>query len=260
MSEEQKEYKAQDKLPVEVQYGGQSQVNITEMFFNPAVFEFAQRVAKVFAASDLVPAHFKGNLSNVLIAMNYAARLKADVFMVLQNIYVVHGRPGVEAKLVIALINQSGKNSEPLKFKLDGAGDDYGCAAWTRESKSGEVVEGPKVTWKMVKAEAWDSKPGSKWKTIPDVMFRYRAASWFANVHCPELKLGMQTVEEIHDFVDLQETSNGKWRAPEPVAPPPPAELPPWHNDILSIADDSPMFGEFVAATIRVNRDRKSVV
>lgn len=252
MSEEQKEHKAQDKLPVEVR--AQMLQKETSLYFNLAKFEHAQRIATLFSASTMVPQHFQGNVANCLIALNYADRLQADPFMVMQNMYIVHGRPGVEAKLVIALINQSGKYSEPLKFKFDGTGDDYGCAAWTREAKSGEVVEGPKVNWKMVKAEGWDSKSGTKWKTIPDLMFRYRAASWFANVHCPELKLGMSTVEEIHDFVELQETSNGKWKPPEeePTASEP---VPPWSDEIQKTIDAAPeAFERFVAATIQANR------
>jgi hypothetical protein len=205
------EKKHDDRLPVEVR--AQMLQKETSIYFNLAKFEHAQRIAALFASSTMVPQHFQGNVANCLIALNYADRIQADPFMVLQNMYVVHGRPGVESKLVIALINQSGKYSEPLKYKFDGTGDDYGCTAWTRESKSEEAVEGPKVSWKMVKAEGWDKKSGTKWATIPDLMFRYRAASWFANVHCPELKLGMQTVEEINDFVEMKMTGKGKYAA-----------------------------------------------
>jgi len=209
MSTEEK--KQEERLPVEVR--AQMLQKVTSIYFNLAKFEHAQRIATLFASSTMVPQHFQGNVANCLIALNYADRLQADPFMVLQNMYVVHGRPGVEAKLVIALINQSGKYAEPLKYKFDGEKDDYGCTAWTREAKSGEVVEGPKVNWRMVKAEGWDKKSGTKWATIPDLMFRYRAASWFANVHCPELKLGMQTVEEINDFVEMKQTGKGKYQA-----------------------------------------------
>lgn len=253
MSEDQKEYKAQDKLPVEVR--AQMLQKETSLYFNLAKFEHAQRIANLFSSSTMVPQHFQGNVANCLIALNYADRIQADPFLVMQNIYIVHGRPGIEAKLVIALINQSGKYAEPLKFKFDGSGDEYGCTAWTREAKSGEVVEGPKVTWKVVKSEGWDSKQGTKWKTIPDLMFRYRAASWFANVHCPELKLGMSTVEEIHDFVELAETKNGKWEPPAAPGQTAAEPVPPWSEAIQQMIDSAPeAFARFVAATIQANR------
>lgn len=214
-----------DKLPVEVR--AQMLQGEQSIYFNIAKFEHAQRIVKMFSEASMVPKHFQGNIGNCMIALNYAERIGADPFMVMQNIYIVHGRPGVEGKLIIALINQSGKYSEPLKYKFDGQGDDYGCTAWTREGKSGEIVEGPKVTFRMVKEEGWnrDKKneqsgyvQKSKWNTMPEMMYRYRAASYFANVHCPELKLGMSTVEELHDFVELQRGADGSFttHAPQP--------------------------------------------
>ena len=239
MSTEEK--KQDDRLPVEVR--AQMLQKETSIYFNLAKFEHAQRIAALFASSTMVPQHFQGNVANCLIALNYADRLQADPFMVLQNMYVVHGRPGVEAKLVIALINQSGKYSEPLKYKFDGTGDEYGCTAWTREEKSGEVVDGPKVSWKMVKAEKWDEKAGTKWATIPDLMFRYRAASWFANVHCPELKLGMQTVEEINDFVELRQTGKNKYA---PVESPPAAPDMRVFEDVFEAELSDPLWPAFM--------------
>ena len=207
MSEEQKEY-----LPVSA--------NDSSIFFNRDLFEHAQRVARVFAESDLVPKHFQGKIANCVIGLNYAQRMGLDPFMVFQNLYIVYGRPGLESKLVIALINQSGKYSTPLQFDFDGAGDDYGCTAHATDARSNKEIYGPKITWKIVKGEKWDQKDGSKWKTIPDLMFRYRAASWFCNVNCPEVKLGLPTVDELHDsVVDLAPDGNGGYTATEKTAP-----------------------------------------
>lgn len=188
------------------------------MFFNVALFEHAQRVAKMLGASTMVPEHFRGpnNIGNVLIAMNYAQRVRADVFMVMQSLYVVHGRPGLEGKLIIALVNQCGR-FEPLQFDMD----DDGCLAFAKEIKSAKILKGPKVTWTMVKAEGWLGKNGSKWQTMPDVMFRYRSAAFFARTYCPEVLLGMQTKEELEDIITLQPASNGKSWEPEPTPPNP---------------------------------------
>lgn len=197
------------------------------MFFNVALYEHSQRVAQMFAHSTMVPKHFQGNVGNCMIALNYAHRLGADPFMTLQSLYVVHGRPGLEAKLVIAQINASNKYSQPIKYKWlddkgnettpeevirDSARDGYGCRAYSVESKSGETVYGPKVTWGIAKKEGWLNKDGSKWKSIPEIMFNYRAASWFANVNCPEMKLGMPTADELEDMaIDLARAANGTY-------------------------------------------------
>jgi len=187
------------------------------MFFNVQMFEHAQRVAKMLGASTMVPSHFQGpqNIGNVMIAMNYAQRVRADVFMVMQSLYVVHGRPGLEGKLVIALVNQCGR-FEPLEFEID----NDGCLAFAKEIKSEKVLKGPKVTWDMVKAEGWLGKTGSKWQTMPDVMFRYRSAAFFARTYCPEVLLGMQTKEELEDYITLKPAANGRsWEREEPPAP-----------------------------------------
>ena len=46
-------------------------------------------------------------------------------------------------------------------------------------------------------------------KTMPDVMFKYRAASFFAGTFCPEKLEGIPTVEEMQDV-------NGYEEAPAP--------------------------------------------
>ena len=51
----------------------------------------------------------------------------------------------------------------------------------------------------MAKNEGWLDKNGSKWKTMPRQMMMYRAASFFARVYCPDVLMGMQTVEEVKD-------------------------------------------------------------
>jgi hypothetical protein len=182
----------------------------SSLFFDVQKFEHAQRVAKMLSTSSLVPEHFRQNLGNCVIALNYADRIKADPFMVMQNMYVVHGKPGIEGKLVIALINQCGR-FEPLEFDENA----QSCTAYAKEIKSGKVLKGPTVNMAMVKAEGWLDKTGSKWKTMPQIMFRYRAATFFARTYCPEVLLGMQTVEELEDILDLQLRKNGVYEAPE---------------------------------------------
>ena len=192
------------------------------MFFNVEKFEHAQRVARVLSSSTLVPEHFRGekNLGNVLIAMNYAERIGADPFMAMQNMTVIHGKPGLEGKLVISLVNHCGR-FDPIEFDEIGNisqpdKDEDGCVAYATDLKSGKVLRGPKVDWAMVKAEGWLTKNGSKWKTMPGLMFRYRAATYFARTYCPEVLLGMQTKEELIDSsgsLSFTKSSSGAYEA-----------------------------------------------
>ena len=65
--------------------------------------------------------------------------------------------------------------------------------------KNGRRIEGMEVNMQMAKDEGWLGKNGSKWKTMPQLMLRYRAASFFSSLNCPELTMGIYTKEEIED-------------------------------------------------------------
>ena len=163
------------------------------IFFNVEMFGHLQRVAGMLAASSMIPAHFKGKstseaTANIMIALNLADRMDVDVFMLMQNMYVVHGRPGIEAKLAIAVVNKSGKFS-PIQYETGGKGDAMFCVAFAKNLATGEDCRGPRIDIAMSKAEGWHGKTGSKWKTMPELMLMYRAAMFFARLYCPEALL-----------------------------------------------------------------------
>ena len=76
--------------------------------------------------------------------------------------------------------------------------DDLTCTAYATHHKTGTLGEAT-VSWRMVKAEGWIAKDGSKWKTMPEMMFRYRSAMFLARLFCPEVLMGMQTTDELED-------------------------------------------------------------
>jgi hypothetical protein len=166
--------------------------------FSIQSFEHAQRVAKMLSTSELIPKEYQGKVQNVMIALEMATRIGASPLMVMQNLYIVHGKPSWSSSFIIAALN-SCKRFSPLRFEIEGNGDEYGCKAWALGTKDNERLEGPKVTWAMVKAEGWLQKNGSKWKTMPDLMFRYRAAAFFGRLYAPDILMGMQTMEETID-------------------------------------------------------------
>lgn len=51
----------------------------------------------------------------------------------------------------------------------------------------------------MAVKEGWYTKNGSKWQTMPEMMLRYRAASFFGKLYAPELLMSIQTAEEVQD-------------------------------------------------------------
>lgn len=179
-------------------------------FFTADGFELMQRIAKAFMQSDLVPKQYQGNLPNCLIALDMAQRIGANPLLVMQNLYLVHGTPGWSSKFLIATVNTCGRfSSMRYEWKGQPGADDYGCRAWAVEKETGQRLDGIWVTWSMVKAEGWASKNGSKWKTMPDQMFVYRAAAFWQRVYAPDLAMGLQTAEEVRDVYDAGRGEDG---------------------------------------------------
>lgn len=179
----------------------QTDVIVEAGYRTNAGFELVQRIANMFAKSSLVPNTYQGNLPNCVIALEMAQRIGASPLMTMQNMYIVHGRPAWSSQFLISCLNASGRFS-PLRYKITGkkGTDSWGCIAWAKDLADGEVLEGPEVTIAMAKAEGWYAKNGSKWKTIPDLMLRYRAATFFARLFAPELTMGIRTQDEVQDI------------------------------------------------------------
>ncbi len=173
-------------------------------FSDLQAFENLQRMAKPLAASALVPQQFRNNIGDCMIALDMAQRLHASPLQVMQNLYVVHGSPAWSSKFLIATINACGRYSS-LRYEWKGkpGNDDYGCRAWAEEKATGQRLDGVWVTWAMVKAEGWSNKNGSKWKTMADQMFVYRAATFWQRAYAPELSMGLSTQEELQDVIDV---------------------------------------------------------
>jgi hypothetical protein len=246
-------------LPAETQIG----------FFTAGGLDLMQRAAHLLSNSTLVPKQYQslwvkrdkyGNqegqptqnpnaISNCVLALNMSQRLGADPLMIMQNLYIVEGRPGWSSQFITAAINACGKFS-PLRFEIEDLGEknfewsekvweqnpqngrnfrkdvsknarlrNMKCVAWAIEKATGERISSPPVSIEMAVLEGWYGKDGSKWKTMPEVMLRYRAASFFGKLYAPELLMGIQTAEEIHDTIDLSEMSPGSFGLDEEPKP-----------------------------------------
>src|SRR5690348_5531314 len=123
----------------------------SSIFSTIASFEDGQRIAKGLASSDLVPAAYKNNIPNTMIALEMANRLKISPFEVMQNLDIIKGKPSWSSTFIIASINSCGR-FKPLRFEFVGVpkSDDYGCRAYTEDMEGNKLI-GPTVTWSMVK-------------------------------------------------------------------------------------------------------------
>ena len=160
-------------------------------------FELLQREAKLLSASSLVPKQYQGNIADVVVAMNMARRMNADPLMVMQSLHIIHGKPGWSAQFLIASFNACGKFGAVY---YDFNDDKSECTAKTVEIATGREIASPTVSLEMAKAEGWATKTGSKWKTMPELMLRYRSAAFLIRTTAPEIGLGLYTTDELRDI------------------------------------------------------------
>lgn len=176
---------------------------VTNYFGSITAFENGQRMANLFANSKFVPKAFQGDVGGCLIALNMANRMKADPLQVMQSLNVIYGKPSFSSAFLIACFNQL-RRFTTIRYIFTGerGTDSWGCKAATMELATGEVSEGTTVTIGMAKAEGWYNKNGSKWQTMPELMLRYRAATFLIRTVAPEVALGFLTTEEALDITD----------------------------------------------------------
>lgn len=179
------------------------QQSVTNIFGDMQQFENAQRMAKLLSVSDCVPESYKGKLANCTIAIDIANRMGLSPLTVMQNLYIVRGKPSWSGQACRALIQNDGRfKNDDIVYVGDPNTDEWGCYMTAVNIKTGAEVKGPTVTIGMAKKEGWYSNP--KWQHMPELMLAYRAAAFFVRVHCPSAMMGFQTTEEVIDVTNTE--------------------------------------------------------
>lgn len=165
---------------------------------NKDAFNQALRAAQMLSQSILVPQNYQGKPQDCFIAVEMAARMNTSPIFIMQNLYVVKGKPTWAGQACMAMINACGKFKDVKHIYTGTKGtDSRGCYVTAIRLSDGERVDGTEVTMALVKNEGWITN--SKWKNMPEQMLGYRAASFFARMYCPEALMGLQTSEEVED-------------------------------------------------------------
>jgi len=168
-----------------------------------AQFQRLWRMGSLLSKSQFVPERFRGKPEDCVVGIQMAARLQADPLMVLQNVQVIHGTPGMSAKFQFALANQRGPFSGPIRFRTEGEGETLKVTAYATFRDGGDTVEAS-ASMAMAAAEGW-TKNG-KYQSMPEQMLRYRAGTLLIRLYCPEVVLGMQTADELEDMTAAAKT------------------------------------------------------
>jgi hypothetical protein len=173
-------------------------------------FAESYKIAKVLCKAKIIPVAYQDNVEDTTVAVDMASRMGVSPMMVMQNLYVVKGKPSWSGQACMTFLRNKYKKVKVIYVGAKGT-DERGCYIKAID-EDGDVLEGTTITIAMAKAEGWWSKKDkygketSKWQTMPEQMLAYRAAAFFARVYCPELLMGCQIEGEAEDI------------APEPTA------------------------------------------
>ena len=170
-------------------------------------FEFAQRQAKSLCESDLVPTSYQGQkgLSNCLVALEMSKRMNLSPLTVMQNLNVIHGKPSWSSQFITSNILGCGRFKN-FDYVVTGKDDSLAVQCQAIRLEDNKLVKGTAVSMKMAQKEGWTRK-NTKYQSMPELMLKNRAATFFGRQYIPDLLLGVQTSEEVIDIQPIDVTT-----------------------------------------------------
>lgn len=173
-------------------------------FESAASLRHFNEVAKFFADSIFVPDHFKRKPGDCLVAINLAMRMDEDPLQVMQNTFVVGGRPGFYTSFMIARANRRAGFKSKIRWDvqaltpavLESSGAKFPNIRVTASAVDafGESIDAS-VDTSMAIAEGWTKN--AKYRSMCEHMLKWRAAAFLIRLYAPEVMMGMPTVEEV---------------------------------------------------------------
>ena len=181
------------------------------MWNDVEVMKQSWKMANVLAKSQIIPQAYREKTGDCLIAMDIGIRLGTSPIMVMQNSQVVQGNFTWKGSACKAMIDGCGRfeKSEYVYFG-EPSTPSWGCQLRAFDRHTNKTISGPAVSIQMAIDEGWYNKKGSKWQTMPEIMLAYRAATFFARLHCPEVLMGFMTTEEHKDVNGYDAEDKGK--------------------------------------------------
>ena len=195
------------------------------VFDNIETFQQVFEMARALSKSCFVPTSFRGSPESCVIAIDLARRLGVSPLTLFPHLYVVDSKPAFSTQFLITLVNRSGLfNRLEWESGTDGEATVQVFLRWNEKTKETETTtekvpnvwavaklverrtnkeyKSPRVDMNFANANGWFAKRGSKWRTMPEIMAAYRAASILIKRVCPELTLGLEFAEDVADSVN----------------------------------------------------------
>lgn len=175
-----------------------TQLATNSVWENKDQFNQLLRAAQMLSQTSIIPQSYQNKPQDCFVAIEMANRMGVSPMVVMQNMYVVKGKPSWAGQACTMLINSCGKFKDVKHIYTGEKGKpNRGCYVTATRISDGSQVDGVEVTMQMAQSEGWTSN--SKWRNMPELMLAYRASAFFARVYCPEAMMGVQTAEEVYD-------------------------------------------------------------
>lgn len=166
--------------------------------YEPAGLRQLEELAMVVERAELLcPSHLRGKPADVMLILAMARAMGVSPIWALQSAYVISGKIGWAAQFLIARANESHRFRGPIRWTKQGEGDSFAVTAFATLAETGDDVEFT-VTMAMAHAEGW-TKRNPKYRTMPDLMLRYRSATLLVRLFCPEVLMGLYERDELVD-------------------------------------------------------------
>ena len=123
---------------------------------------------------------------------------------VMQNLNVIHGRPTWSSHFISSQIMACGRFKN-FDYVVTGKDQTLAVQCQAIRLEDNKLVKGTAVTMKMARQEGWTKN--SKYQSMPELMLRNRAATFFGRQYIPDLLLGVQTSEEVVDIQPIDVTT-----------------------------------------------------
>ena len=164
----------------------------------------AYSLAQTLCQAEIIPEAYRGKPADCMVAIDMASRMNVSPLMVMQSLYVVKGKPTWSGQACMSFIQAHPAFTDVKPVYVEHPEThDKGCYISAKRTSDGTEVRGVTVTLAMAKAEGWTRN--TKWQTMPDLMLAYRAAAFFARVHCPAVLMGVSVEGEIEDITEKTE-------------------------------------------------------
>ena len=150
-----------------------TELTTNSVWENKDAFNQILRAADMLSKTSIIPQSYQGKPQDCFVAIEMANRMGVSPMVVMQNMYVVKGKPSWAGQACTMLINSCGKFKDVKHIYTGEKGKpNRGCYVTATRISDGSQVDGVEVTMQMAQSEGWTSN--SKWRNMPELMLAYQ--------------------------------------------------------------------------------------